>query len=69
MARIGIGKLPTVLVGFVVAIGMTLWLSDLGIAFFWWCPTAGLTMILVVVALERARSDSVRPEWTGVVQP
>ena len=69
LARIGIGKLPTVLVGFVVAVGMTLWLSDLGIAFFWWCPTAGLTMILVVVALERARSDSVRPEWTGVAQP
>ena len=67
LARVGIGRLPTIIVGFVVAIALTLWLSSQGIAFFWWCPISGFAMILTVIALERARSNSVQPEWTGVV--
>ena len=62
LARIGIGRISSVAVGFVVAIAMTLWLSSQNVAFFFWCPVAGLAMILTVLLLERKS-----PEWRGVV--
>ena len=62
LARIGIGRISSVAVGFVVAIALTLWLSSQNVAFFFWCPVAGLAMILTVLLLERKS-----PEWRGVV--
>ena len=46
----------------VVAIALTLWLSSQNVAFFFWCPVAGLAMILTVLLLERKS-----PEGRGVV--
>ena len=63
LARFGIGRLSTILVGFALACAITVWLSQLGVAFFYWCPIAGTAMVLIVWLLER-RS----PEWTGVAQ-
>ena len=53
LARLGIGRLATVLAGAACALGVTLWLASQGVAFFYWCPTAGMSMILVVWLLER----------------
>jgi solute:Na+ symporter, SSS family len=60
LARFGIGRLKTMLVGFVVATAIVVWMSQAGIAFFYWCPVAGSIMVLVVWALERTA-----PEWSG----
>jgi Na+/proline symporter len=62
LARFGIGRLPTVLLGFAVATALVVWMSHSGIAFFYWCPIAGTVMVLTVWALERSA-----PETTGVV--
>ena len=63
LARIQIGRISTVSVGFGVALSLTLWLGELGVAFFFWCPLASAAMVAVVVLLERSR-----PEWTGIVR-
>ena len=62
LARIGIGRFPSFLLGFVCACAVTAWLSEAGIAFFFWCPVAGLVMVAVVLLVERRA-----PEWSGVV--
>lgn len=62
LARLGIGRLPSVALGFAVAIALTLWLGQLGVAFFWWCPVAGTAMVATVWLIERTE-----PEWSGVV--
>lgn len=61
LARFGVGRLATVLVGVAVAVALVVWMSQAGIAFFYWCPVAGTSMVLVVWALERTA-----PELTGV---
>ncbi|MEM7097375.1 MAG: hypothetical protein AAF541_03880 [Pseudomonadota bacterium] len=53
LARLGIGRLFTILPGVLVALVITLLLANHGVAFFYWCPTAGLSMILTVWVLER----------------
>lgn len=60
LARIGIGRLATILVGFAVACGLVVWMSQAGIAFFYWCPVSGLAMVFVVCVLERRQ-----PDWSG----
>ncbi|MEM9622314.1 MAG: hypothetical protein AAF993_11725 [Pseudomonadota bacterium] len=53
LARIGVGRITTVLAGFASACAITAWLASSGVAFFWWCPIAGGLMVAVVVALEK----------------
>ena len=62
LARIGVGRFATFLLGFVSACAVTAWLAAEGVAFFFWCPVAGLVMVAVVLLAERRA-----PEWTGVV--
>lgn len=62
LARIGIGSLPSVVVGFAVAFAVVAMLAHWQIAFFYWCPLAGSAMVATVCLLERQR-----PEWSGVV--
>lgn len=63
LARIQIGRISTVSLGFAVALALTLWLGEAGVAFFFWCPISGAAMVGVVMVLERRR-----PEWSGIVQ-
>ena len=63
LARFGIGRLATVLIGFVVASLITVYMSQAGIAFFYWCPVSGSAMVLTVWLLERTR-----PEMSGIAQ-
>jgi Na+/proline symporter len=63
LARIGVGRFATVAAGFMVATMTTVSLSQAGIAFFYWCPLAGIAMVGTVLLLERSR-----PEWNGVVR-
>jgi len=53
LARFGIGRLSTVLVGFGLATALVVWMSQNGIAFFYWCPIAGSVMVIAVWMLER----------------
>jgi len=53
LARMGVGRLSTVLAGFAVACAVTAWLAQAGVAFFFWCPIAGGLMVAVVVCLEK----------------
>ena len=53
LARMGIGRFPSIVIGAVTACAATLWLANSGVAFFYWCPIAGLIMILLVVGYER----------------
>ena len=62
LARLGVGRFATLLAGWAVALGATLYLSEFGIAFFYWCPIAGLAMVSTVWILERSR-----PDWRGGV--
>lgn len=64
LARFGVGRLSTVLVGFAVATALVVWLSQMNIAFFYWCPISGSAMVLTVWLLERKA-----PEWSGVATP
>ena len=53
LARYGIGRFASFLVGcFVACLAVTL-LSSAGIAFFYWCPVSGGAMFLVVWLIER----------------
>lgn len=62
LARFGIGRFATFVVGFAVACALVGILAYLEVAFFYWCPVAGIAMVLVVWALERKA-----PEMSGVV--
>ena len=62
LARYGIGRFPAFLAGFAASCAVTAWLSNAGIAFFYWCPVSGLVMIGVVWLL-----DHRAPERSGVV--
>jgi Na+/proline symporter len=53
LARFGIGRLSTVLVGFGLATALVVWMSQQGVAFFYWCPVAGSVMVIAVWLLER----------------
>ena len=53
LARFGIGRLSTVLVGFGLATALVVWMSQQGVAFFYWCPIAGSVMVIGVWMLER----------------
>tara|TARA_X000000950_G_scaffold77468_1_gene97206 strand:- start:3885 stop:5366 length:1482 start_codon:yes stop_codon:yes gene_type:complete len=63
LARFGIGRFPTILLGFAVASACVALLATYNIAFFYWCPVSGVAMIAVVWAL-----DPKRPDWDGVVK-
>ena len=62
LARFGIGRWSSVLVGAVISFMLVLWLGAQGVAFFYWCPLAGTTMVAIVWLIERRA-----PEWRGVV--
>ena len=62
LARYGIGRFSSFMVGFVVSCLVVLVLFQLNVAFFYWCPVSGLTMCLVVWSLERTEI-----EWSGIV--
>ena len=68
LARFGIGRWSTLLPGAVVATALVLWMSQAGIAFFYWCPIAGSAMIATVCLLERLSGRQVLPEWSGVIR-
>ena len=53
LAKMGCGRLVTVLVGAITACTLTVLLSQMGIAFFYWCPISGAVMIGVVYVLEK----------------
>ena len=53
LARLGIGRLGTVVTGAIVATLCVLWMSQHGIAFFYWCPVAGTLMVALVWALDK----------------
>ncbi len=63
LARFGVGRLSTVLGGCGVATALVVWMSQQGIAFFYWCPVAGTIMVAVVWALERTA-----PEMSGIAR-
>ena len=63
LARFGVGRFPSFLAGLLVSCSIVICLSILDVAFFYWCPVAGLSMCLVVWSLERTKV-----EWTGVVR-
>jgi SSS family solute:Na+ symporter len=62
LARFGIGTFPTIILGFALACLLVVWMSSAGIAFFYWCPVSGLSMVALVWAL-----NPKTPEWRGVV--
>lgn len=62
LARFGIGTFPTVILGFMVACLLVTWMASAGVAFFYWCPVSGLSMVALVWAL-----NPKQPEWRGVV--
>ncbi|MEM7077022.1 MAG: hypothetical protein AAF513_00210 [Pseudomonadota bacterium] len=66
LARFRVGRFTTILIGALLATGLTVAMSRAGIAFFYWCPVAGSTMVLVVWLLERAAGRGA-PEWLGVL--
>jgi Na+/proline symporter len=63
LARYGIGRFSSFIVGFLVSCLVVLLLSQFDIAFFYWCPISGLAMCLVVWSMERTQI-----EWSGVVR-
>ncbi len=65
LARMGTGRLSTVLAGFAVACAVTAWLAGQGVAFFFWCPLAGGAMVLTVVLLERLLQRLRVRAWEG----
>jgi len=62
LARFGIGTFPTIMLGFALACLLVVWMSSAGVAFFYWCPVSGLSMVALVWAL-----NPKAPEWRGVV--
>jgi SSS family transporter len=53
LARFGIGRLGTVVIGAFAAIVAVVWMSQQGIAFFYWCPVAGTLMVVLVCLLDK----------------
>ncbi|XOV83279.1 MAG: hypothetical protein ACFHXK_20805 [bacterium] len=53
LARFGIGRLATVLTGALAATLTVVWMSQQGIAFFYWCPVAGTLMVVLVWLLDK----------------
>ena len=62
LARIGVGRWQTLAAGAAVALTLVYWMNLEQIAFFYWCPVAGVAMVATVMLLERRA-----PEWQGVV--
>ncbi len=62
LARFGVGRFRSFLVGFAGSCVVVLLLIQYEVAFFYWCPLSGLTMYLIVWILERSPL-----ERTGVV--
>jgi SSS family solute:Na+ symporter len=58
LARFGIGRFRTVMAGIALATAITYGLSQAGVAFFYWSPVAGLSMILFVWLLERTPAET-----------
>ena len=65
LARFGIGRWWTFLLGFAVACLLVVYLAGAGVAFFFWCPVAGAAMVTVVWLVEHMLFGA-RPEWSGV---
>ena len=53
LARIGIGRLSTILSGAALALIVTYLLSQAEVAFFFWCPLSGTLMVGFVYCTER----------------
>ena len=62
LARYGIGRFSTIILGFMLATTSVLIMANANVAFFYWCPVSGLLMVATVWAL-----DGRRWETTGVV--
>ena len=62
LARYGIGRFSTIILGFVLATVSVLIMANANIAFFYWCPVSGLLMVATVWALHGRRWEA-----TGVV--
>ena len=55
LARYGIGRFSTIILGFVLATVSVLIMANANIAFFYWCPVSGLLMVATVWALHGRR--------------
>lgn len=53
LARFGVGRLATIVVGAIVATLCVVWMSVNQIAFFYWCPVAGTVIVLLVWLLDK----------------
>ena len=62
LARFGIGRFSTIILGFVLATLSVLAMAQTNVAFFYWCPVSGVLMVATVWALDRRRW-----ELTGIV--
>ena len=62
LARFGIGRFSTIILGFVLATLSVLAMAEANVAFFYWCPVSGVLMVATVWALDRRRW-----ELTGIV--
>ena len=62
LARYGIGRFSTIILGFVLATVSVLIMANANIAFFYWCPVSGLLMVATVWALHGRHWET-----TGVV--
>ena len=62
LARFGIGRFSTIILGFVLATLSVLAMAEANVAFFYWCPVSGVLMVAMVWALDRRRW-----EITGIV--
>ena len=62
LARFGVGRFRSFLVGFAASCVVVLLLIEYEVAFFYWCPLSGLAMYLMVWILERSPLEK-----TGVV--
>ncbi len=63
LARFGIGRMATWVVGFAAACAIVAWLASNDVAFFLWCPISGMAMVGIVWMLERTP-----PEMSGIVE-
>ena len=61
LARMGIGSLQLILVGFFVACTLVALMALNDVAFFYWCPVSGGAMLAIVWLLDRRPVD-----WSGV---
>ena len=62
LARYGIGRFSTIILGFVLATVSVLIMASANVAFFYWCPVSGLLMVATVWALHGRHWET-----TGVV--